>query len=396
MVGCVHAVRMPADQTAAGRATPSGLPSGIRFLPADRPSLNVHAAEYWRRLHAAAGNGPINILALSGGGAGGAFSAGALVGLSRRGERPSYTVVTGVSSGALLAPFAYLGTDWDPQLTQAFASERIERLLRYPAIGMLRHPGLYGSKPLIGFVNHFYTDALIDAVAAQSDNGRMLLVATTDIDTEDTVVWDLGAIASLRSGPARNLFRTVLVASASLPGLLPPVLIPVEGEGSRYDEMHVDGGATTPFFVAPDLTDTAPDTLGNLRGVNVYVLLNRHLTATAQSTRKRTLPILIRSLSATLRMMSRTTLEVNAAFARSHGLNLRVASIPGDYPLQSPFNFQAPVLRALFDFAAACAQSGQLWVAPEEVLDHPAPVPPLDVSRVAHCPAAQASPAAHR
>ena len=328
---------------------------------------------------------------LSGGGAGGAFSAGALVGLSRRGERPAFALVTGVSTGALIAPFAFLGPAWDQQLTDAFATNRSEHLLRFPGIGLLFHAGVYQSKPLIEFVDLIFTDQLIDAVGEESAKGRMLLVATTDLDTEDTVIWDMGAIASRGGADAHRLFRKVLVASASYPGLLPPVLIRVEDPGGVYDEMHVDGGTTVPFFIAPYFAEIAPDAREALRGANLYVLLNRQLDAPPQTTREKMLPIMMRSFSSTLRLMSRTTLEFNAAVANRYGMNLRIGSIPVEYPLQGPFNFHTPVLQTLFSYAANCTQNGQLWTTPEQALNRGMRAPTSVPAPAAPCPSAGSS-----
>jgi hypothetical protein len=158
---CLTVSRKPAPAVVIAQVTPAGFPGTVRFLGLDRDFMVAHAQEAQGRLRAAARGKRLNILALSGGGTGGAFGAGALAGLSRGGDRPQFHLVTGVSAGALLAPFAFLGPDWDPQLIDAFDTGRSEHLLRSRGIGIFFRPGLYQSAPLVSLVNHFVTDRLI-------------------------------------------------------------------------------------------------------------------------------------------------------------------------------------------------------------------------------------------
>jgi predicted acylesterase/phospholipase RssA len=352
-------------------AAPTGFPATVRSLGADRGFFLAHLDEIRHRVNTARGGGPLNILALSGGGAGGAFAAGALSGLSRRGERPQFTVVTGVSTGALLAPFAFLGPPWDTQMKEAFVSARTEHLLRSRGIGVLFGPGVYEGKPLTELVDHYVTEALIQQIALENAKGRMLLIATTDLDKEEPVIWDMGAIASHGGETARTLFRDVLVASASIPGLLPPVLIHVSDSQHSYDEMHVDGATSVPFFftwqVAPLLTLPVEAT-DDLKGANLYVIINGQLGTTPQTTPQKTIPILKRGFSTELMQTQRATLELAVEFARLYGMNLQFSRIPPTYPFQGPLNFQPPAMQALFDYAAGCAATGHFWTTPEQVL----------------------------
>ena len=223
--------------------TPVRFQSVVRYADgyadADARAIESRFSETLQRRRAASIDGTVNILALSGGGAGGAFGAGALVGLSRRGVRPQFDIVTGVSAGALIAPFPFLGSGCDAQLTDAFSGARTQHLLGSRGIGALFRPGIYENRPLVDLVDHFATDDLIQAVAQQAATGRLLLVATTDLDTQETVIWDMGWIAARGGDEARVLFRNVLVASASIPGVFSPIVIRVQKAGVRYDEMHV-------------------------------------------------------------------------------------------------------------------------------------------------------------
>jgi hypothetical protein len=371
VAACATQVRKPAAPTRLGAATPTGFPATVRSLGADRRFFVAHLNEIRQRVNTARGSRPLNILALSGGGAGGAFGAGALVGLGRRGERPQFAVVTGVSTGALLAPFAFLGPAWDAQLKDAFVSARAEHLLRSHGITALFHSGVYEGKPLVDLVDHFVTDALIQEIARESAKGRMLLVATTDLDKEEPVIWDMGAIASHGGETARTLFRDVLVASASIPGLLPPVLIHVSDAQNSYDEMHVDGGTTVPFFFTWEVASILPlpaEAAGDLKGANLYVIINGQLGTTPQTTREKTIPILKRSFSTELMHTMRTTLELSVEFSRLYGMNMQFSRIPPTYPYQGPLNFKPAAMQALFDYAAGCAANGHFWTTPEQVM----------------------------
>jgi hypothetical protein len=332
----------------------------VRILAADQHSLL--GPSILTRLRAAASDGSVDILALSGGGAGGAFGAGALVGLTRKGSRPQFELVTGVSTGALIAPFAFLGPAWDAQLIEAAMTAGSGSLLQWRG-GILYDPAVYSGDPLAKFVDQFVTKTLVEAVAAEAKKGRMLLVATTDLDKEESVIWDLGAIASHGGNEARALFRDVLTASASIPGVFPPVMIRVEENGLAYDEMHVDGGTTQSFFVAPELNRYFPGKFEGLEGMNVYVIINGQMTASPGTTPLSPIPIVTRSYSATMKHISRRDVGIAAAFAQRHGMNFRFTGLPAGYPFPGLLDFRASTLQELFNYAAKCAGSGRLWIS---------------------------------
>ncbi len=341
----------------------------MRYVGAAHRALGARSAGFWQRVPAAADGGAITILALSGGGGHIAFSAGALIGLSERGERPQFTVVTGVSAGALFAPFAFLGPAWDGQFTTLFRRWCCEGLMRSPGLAWLFRASVYNGKPLVQLVDRLFSDAMIDAVGNEATRGRLLLIATTNLDTQDIVIWDQGLIAAQHTDAGRRLFRQVLVASASYPGLLPPKLIRVEGTDGIYDEMHVDGGITAPFFIAPDLSEIPPNARDALRGARIYVLLNRQLAVPGSTTPDSKLLVTRNGFSANQRVLARTTVEVHAAFAQRYGMTMSIASIPVQYPLEMPFDFRTDVLERLFDYGKQCALTGQLWTTPERALE---------------------------
>ncbi len=270
-------------------------------------------------------------------------------------------MVTGVSTGALIAPYAFLGSEWDQQLIEVYTSGRAEHLLRPRGLGGLFGSSVYSGAPLKELVDHYATDALIQAVAREASNGRLLLVATTDVDTGEPVIWDLGSIAMNGGSGARALFRDVLVASASVPGLFPPVVIQVQGEQTIYNEAHVDGTVAVPFFVPSAFLSTGREPNDAQQKTTVYVIVDGRLSEQLPPIRLRTRSIVTRSVSAGLNHMLRTTLELTASDAELDGAQFQFAAIPVSYPQVHSFDFRTPAMRSLFEFGYKCAEAGRLW-----------------------------------
>jgi predicted acylesterase/phospholipase RssA len=365
-----------------------GFPDSIRVVGDD-----LEAYRRWSPATAAAltphrNGAPVQMLVLSGGGAGGAFGAGALIGWTRTGQRPDFQIVTGVSAGALIAPLAFLGSDWDPQLEAAFAGTATERLLQAHWSGALFGDSVYAGEPLVHLVERFVTDELIAAVARKAAAGGLLLVATTDLDTEQTVLWNLGAIAAVGGPRARTLFRDVLVASASIPGVFPPVLLHVESNGLAYEEMHVDGGTTQPLVLAPDVAAVSPDPLGALGGAVVHVIVNGRFGSLASTTARKTVPILRRSATIALRRTTVQAATVAFGIAARSGMAFRITSIPNDYPFDGPLDLRPEHMRTLFDFGARCVLAGQLWETSLQLLTQRAATRTADSAAATACPAA--------
>lgn len=370
MGGCQTAPRRAAPSDVIGRATPEGFPANVRLVTTDLGNFSARAPDFFRGIGSAATDGSVDILALSGGGSGGAYGAGALAGLSRAQRRPQFEMVTGVSAGALLAPFAFLGPDWDERMQQAFTGERSAKLLRSPTrtiLARLLSPGgLRHRNPLFELVDHFVTPQMLAAVAAEAARGRRLIVATTDLDKHETVLWNMGEVAMHGGSSARRLFRDVLIASASVPGVFPPVLIRVSDGDHDYDEMHVDGGVTTSVFTLPLIAGIQSYDLPQLRGAHLYMIVNGQLARTPQTTRFNTIDILSNSFTAETTYKTRGAIVENIAAAKRLGMTFRMTEIPVDYPQRNFTDFDQKHMRALFDYAAACAARGLLWMTPEQ------------------------------
>jgi predicted acylesterase/phospholipase RssA len=271
-------------------------------------------------------DGAFDVLALSGGGPNGAFGAGVLAGWTTRGDRPVFDHVTGVSTGALIAPFAYLGAEWDDEMRGAYLDERTAKLMQRRLLSGLFSSSMFAGKPLHDLVDSYVTQALVDAVARESrTSSRTLIIVTTDLDSQRAVAWDMGAVSQLGGERARKLFRDVLLASASIPGIFPPVSINLE----NGPELHVDGGVAAPIYAVPEALANRPGAdLAIPAPVRLFMIANISLDPTPDRTQVHTLDIMRRSLTTSGKASMRSVLRMNAALAARYRAEFRVISIP--------------------------------------------------------------------
>jgi hypothetical protein len=360
---CASGARPAFDSEDRENARPMGLVSAPRnpirvYLDAkDRAELFQQA---FREGIPVGPDGRLDIIALSGGGSNGAFTAGLMNGWSETGKRPDFEVVTGVSTGALAAPFVYLGTDYDDELAEAYTGGVAANLLRPQGVGALIGSGVFRQEPLRALVERYVDEDLLRAVAAEYAKGRLLLVATTDLDSQRGVSWDMGAIATKGTPEALELFRSVLVASASVPGAFPPVLIPSDNGDLRFDEMHVDGGVTTPFLAVPETLWSFREPSGMLRNARFYIVINGRMTPTFNITVDSMQGVLGRSIDVLLRASLVTTLAGNRAFAERNGIFFRYAALPDDSEA-SALDFSVESMNAVYQVGRAGALSGAAW-----------------------------------
>jgi hypothetical protein len=339
---------------------------GVRLSLDEADEALRNVADRLAPLRPLLGREDFNILALSGGAAGGAFGAGALVGLTKAGTRPEFAIVTGVSTGALIAPFAFLGPSWDERLADAYVGGHASELLSFKRLGPTLGPSLFRGDSLDGLVTPFVDLEMIEAVAREHARGRRLLIATTNLDSQKATIWDMGEIATRGGEDAVRLFRDVLVASATLPGLFPPKLIDVEapnaqGEMERFQEMHADGGIAAPLFLMPDALLRWRELGQRLRRGRVYVIFNTVLDPSPRTTPSGVTSIMGRSFETMLRFSYRQALSVAAGFCARHNLPLLAASIPASFSDFNMMKFETQVMQRTFDDAQALAISGRLW-----------------------------------
>ncbi len=349
----------PRVQYSAAEAAAATVPgvTGARYYGNDAASAFEGAVPQGKRER-----GTFTYLALSGGGGDGAYGAGVLNGWSASGTRPTFTVVSGVSTGALIAPFAFLGSGYDESLRAIYTSGEAESLIQSPnLLNAVFGSGLFGNDRLRALVGRYVTPELVAAVAGEQAKGRRLLVVTTNLDAQRPVIWDLGAIAASGREDAVKLFADVLTASASIPVVFPPQFIDVEAGGRTFQEMHVDGSVVTPVFTLPEsyLTrDVRP------RGgkAELYVIINGRLEPSFRVVADTGLAIIGRSFTTASRSRSRAGLASTYAVARRNGIGFNLAYIDPDVPEEPPGKgFDTAYMRNLFEVGARAAQSGNLW-----------------------------------
>ena len=242
--GSVPRTAYTAEQAAL--ASVPGIPGARVYADASVDTIAELAGNPLRR------SAGFNYLALSGGGGDGAYGAGVLNGWTASGTRPEFTLVSGVSTGALIAPFAFLGPAYDAYLTEFYTSGVAGELVTSPSISnILFGSGLFGDGRLRNLIARYVTPELLTAIAEEHAKGRRLMVVTTNLDSQRSVIWNMGAIASSGAPNALDLFRDVLAASASVPAVFPPQMIDVTAADARFQEMHVDGSVVTPVFTLP-------------------------------------------------------------------------------------------------------------------------------------------------
>ncbi|WP_445819602.1 patatin-like phospholipase family protein [Bradyrhizobium sp. ISRA442] len=302
-------------------------------------------------------------LALSGGGADGAYGVGVLNGWSRAGTRPTFSVVSGVSTGGLIAPFAFLGPQYDDTLREVYTSGIAESLLNDPSIiRVLFGSGLFGNKRLRELVARYVGPEILAQVAHENAKGRKLLVVTTDLDTQRTAIWDMGKIAAVGTPEALHLFRDVMAASASIPLVFPPILIEAEGQGRRFQEMHVDGGVTAPVLTLPEALLFQGRLPGNAK-MDIYILVNKKIERNFELVSNSTIDVASRSLSSITQSQTRSIIFSTYDFAKRNRLGFHLSYIERDYPAPPSEGFDTAYMRALYQYGYEKAASGQAWTS---------------------------------
>lgn len=373
LAGCATEARVPYTQQELQLAQVPGF-AGVRMW-ADDPNMAAARAEAIGRFP---GKTPV-VLALSGGGPDGAFGAGLLSGWTARGDRPKFDIVTGASAGALMSPFAFLGPAYDDHMRQVFASGEMADFLQFQGVSGLFGTGLFKTEPLKQLIARHIDENVLAQIAQEYRNGRRLFIVTTNLDGQRTAIWDMGRIASSGSPRALELFRSVMEASASIPGIFSPVLIQAEAEGRAFSEMHVDGGITANVLVVPEAF-LVTNTNAMPRGVKprIYVVINGKLGPNFEVVKPRTLQIAIRSFETSVRANTRNTLLASYEYVRRRGWNMRLTAMSDDYPEGPNQGFDAKYMRELFDYGYQRGLAGNPWQ--DSPADSPRPSRPQQVA----------------
>lgn len=309
----------------------------------------------------------VKYLALSGGAGDGAYGAGLLCGWTTAGTRPEFEIVTGVSTGALMAPFAFLGPAYDRQLRELYTTMSTQQIMTAQILpGLLGGVALADSAPLADHIRRYVDRAVLAAIGAQHKKGRRLFVATTNLDAQRPVIWDMGAIASIGTPQADDLFRSVLLASASIPGGLPPVHIKVTAGGKHYEEMHVDGGPTNQVFFLPMQVLLANYSKGHIKTPirrHLFVIRNTKVAPEFEAVKNSTLKIAERSLVTLTKSQGVGDLYRLYIEAKANNMSFQVAAIPASFRLVSKEPFDPAYMRKLFDVGYEQGRMGSAWSA---------------------------------
>lgn len=303
-------------------------------------------------------------LVISGGGGNGAFGAGLLVGWTAHGSRPEFQIVSGTSTGALIAPFAFLGPAYDATLREVYTRYSTDDLVESRSLlRIVRGDAALGTSRLRALIAHYLNDEVIAAIAAEGARGRSLFVGTTNLDAGRPVVWDLTRIAAQGSPQSRELIYDVILASAAIPGAFPPVMIEVEANGRRYDEMHVDGGVTSQLFLASTGIEW-PAVLERLEvegKPDLYVIRNARIREQPEPVARRLTPVLTRTIATLIRAQGIGDLAKLYAVSGDYGFTYHVTYIPDDFTDKPTETFDQAYMSRLFEFGYQLGRAGEQW-----------------------------------
>lgn len=303
-------------------------------------------------------------LAISGGGANGAFGAGLLAGWTASGTRPEFTMVTGVSTGALTAPFAFLGSDYDDELKKVFTTTTTKDIaIERSLIGSLISDSLADTTPLKNLIKRYITPEIIDAIATEYKRGRRLYIGTVNLDAARSVIWNIGAIAASDYAEKHTLIREVMRASAAIPVAFPPVMIPVEANGRQYDEMHVDGGTGSQVFVYPAAIDwhRITEKLKVVGDPEVYIIRNAFLEPDYNGVLRNLMPIAGRSIDSLIRTQGIGDLYQIYALCERDDNDFNLAYIPSDFTEKPTEGFDPVYMTKLYQRGYSMAIKGYPW-----------------------------------
>jgi predicted acylesterase/phospholipase RssA len=366
--GCSTPQRLPAvPQLASTQATSVAPP--LRYLVTRETSSFAAEAERAfekERAYLAdhGGSGalpPVYYLAISGGGDNGAYGAGFLNGWTAAGTRPEFKIVTGVSTGALIAPFAFLGAKYDYVLEEVYTkTSQKDIFTRRGLLHGIFSDAMADTRPLASLIASHVNRQLLDQIAAEYAKGRVLLVGTANLDTLEPVVWNMTAIAASKDPNAIELFRRILLASASIPGVFPPVMIDVDVAGTHYQEMHVDGGTTAQVFFYPPSIDLTAMGAAKRKRV-LYIIRNARLDADWASVERRTMPIAARAITSLTRTQGIGDLYRIFATTQRDNIDFNLTFIPATFNTPHTEDFDTNYMRELYATGKQIAEKGYRW-----------------------------------
>ena len=363
---CSTPERLPAVPAASAMRTAQGL-GPIRFLVSrETDSFAVEARSALAKEQAWLSRGgaidhlpPAYFLAISGGGDNGAYGAGFLNGWTASGSRPEFKVVTGISTGALIAPFAFAGPKYDYVLQKVYTTTAQKDIFKKRGLkSLLFGDAMADTRPLAAVIESYVTPEFLNELAAEYAKGRLLLVGTTNLDSLEPVIWNMTAIAASPDPRAASLFRNILLASASIPGAFPPVMIDVNVDGAKYQEMHVDGGTIAQVFLYPPSVSAAD---APKRERVAYIIRNARLDPDWASTKRRTMTIAMRAIDSLTRTQGIGDLYRIYSVTQRDGVDFNLTFIPSSFTQPHNEQFGTSYMRALYDVGFEAAKAGYAW-----------------------------------
>ena len=350
------------------RALPLGIPNARFFADGDpRPMIEEGTRAFEREQAALRAEGksptrlpPVYYLAVSGGGDNGAFGAGLMNGWTALGTRPEFKMVTGVSTGALIAPFAFLGPDYDTALRDVYTTMTPDKVFKVRGLtAALFDDAMADTGPLAQVIATYADQKMFDAISREYQKGRLLLIGTTDLDAQRPVIWNIGAIAASGHPGGLELFRKILRASAAIPGAFQPVLFDVEVDGKKYQEMHVDGGAIAQLFLYPASSDMRAS--GFRRERHAYVIRNARLDPDHSASERRTISIAGRAINTMLAASGQNDVLRTYFISQRDGVDYNLAYIGADFSAPKAGEFDQAYMQALYTYGFQEGRDGRAW-----------------------------------
>lgn len=358
------------------KATVVGFPAKIRTW-GDEPSGNLDEAIAKRITTYRTNNAayykehqkypPMSYLAISGGGGNGAFGAGILCGWSEAGNRPEFSIVTGVSTGALIAPFVFAGPRYDGELKKLYTTLNSSNIYSGDVWtvldGITGGLALTDNTPLANKISETITPELFTEIAVQHRKGRRLYIATSNLEAQRSVIWDIGSIANSGNPEALDLFRKIMLASAAVPGVFKPVFIDVTVDGKQYQEIHADGGITSQVFLYPLKTTRADRDafINNRIDRDLYVIRNNKIMPEYKPLVPGLVSVSTRALETLTKYQGIGDLYRLYLGAERDGMHYRLAYIPADFREEPKEMFDPAYMSALFDIGFDIGKSGKGW-----------------------------------
>lgn len=337
------------------------------FLATEAAAIKLRYAERMR-------NGrPLesHILALSGGGDDGVFGAGFLTGWSAKGSRPTFDLVTGISAGSLVAPFVFLGPSYDASMARIFLGHSGEDIFQSTVLsGLFGGPSMADNAPLAKLIAQYVDQRMVARIAEERAKGRILLIGTTNLMAQRPVFWDMGRIAQVGTPEALDLFHKVMLASTAIPGVFPPVQLPVTADGKVYYEMHVDGGTTREVFLSPTaLSFRRIDAMvGRRVQRHLWVIRNGKIGPEYAYVEESAMAIAARSLTTLTKSQGIGDLIRMYIKAKAEGIDFNLVSVPEDFSHPHPAPFDGAYMKALYARGNAVGRTVNPWVkAPPDV-----------------------------